>query len=149
MSEKYIIVIDVQHYWRELATSTLRNQGFRVYDLATYSSFPTPLCFQEERPNLVVLGCATVGPGEKDLIAKIQQLRYPLLVLCTILSGELARSLFLQKVNDVAEKSYHPDQLIQTVRRAIPESVPNRQLVSVTPAARKDTLCLVQGGFHS
>jgi DNA-binding response OmpR family regulator len=124
MPEKHIIVIDAQRYWRELATSTLRNQGFRVYDLATYSSFPTSQCFPEERPDLVVLGCATIGPGEKDLIAKIQQQHYPLLVLCTILSGELIRSLFLQKVNDIAEKSYHPDQLIQTVRRALPESVP-------------------------
>jgi hypothetical protein len=96
-----------------------------VRDLETYTSFSIPQCFQGERPDLVVLGCATVGPSEKELIARIQHLHYPLLVLCTILSGELIRSLFLQKVDDIAEKPYHPDQLIQTVCRAIPESVPS------------------------
>lgn len=124
MPEKRILIIDTQRYWRELATSVLRDQGFRVCDLATYSSFPDAQCFQGEKPDLVVLGCATVGPGEKDLIARIQHQHYTLLVLCTILSSELIRSLFLQKVDDIAEKSYHPGQLIQTLRRAIPESVP-------------------------
>ena len=128
MLEKCILVIDTQRYWRELATSALRDQGFRVYDVETYTSFPISEYSQGERPDLVVFGCATVGPGEKDLIARIQHQHYPLLVLCTILSGELIRSLFLQKVDDIAEKPYHPDQLIQTVRRAISESVPNRQL---------------------
>jgi DNA-binding response OmpR family regulator len=121
---KRILLIDSQQHWRETATSALRSAGFSVCTLDSYNCVLPHNCLDGENPDLVVLGCNQIGPEEEELISQVLAHKRHLLVLCTSLSWQVMRSLFLQGVDDVADKPYYPDYVIVLVTVVLASLVP-------------------------
>src|SRR5947209_17825136 len=107
-----ILLIDYQRHWREIATSTLRDEGFLVCPCDTYNYISLLKCFHGENPDLIVLGCAQIGPYEEQFITQVLARKQHVLVLCTFLPSKMMRSLFLKGVDDIVEKPYDPTSLI-------------------------------------
>lgn len=128
---KCIVVIDHQAYWREIANAALRLAGFVVCILDTYNDVILQDCFQAKHPDLVVLGCSHIGSEEQELITYILAHNYHLLVLCTSLPWQVMRSLFLQGVDDVVDKSYEAASLVKIVDQAIDSTVPHNSYQAV------------------
>jgi DNA-binding NtrC family response regulator len=117
-SGKRILLIDKQRSWRERSSLALNRAGFIVDSLGEYeipfeSGQALPL------PDLVVLGCASVGPEEQELIGQVLRRKLHLLVLSTSLPWHIMRALFREGANDVTDKPYDPDLLVATVNEAI------------------------------
>lgn len=121
---KQILVIDKQDYWRVLSVRTLEAAGFAVVGISNYAypfSLPDDWRIQ---PDLVILGCATIGPEEHKLIGHILANRHLLLVLSSALPWDTRRSIFLLGAADVDDKPYEPDYLIQTVETVLKDIEP-------------------------
>lgn len=115
--QKQIVLIDSQEYWRNLATRALEAAGYDVYATGSYA-YPLPANVHSERPiDLIILGCASIGPAEQQVIERVLQHKHHLLVLSTALSWHVMRSLFLAGVDDAADKPYDPQHLVDTVEQ--------------------------------
>ncbi len=110
-----ILVIDHQPYWRDFYSEALKAAGFSVSSNDTYI---TPQNGPED-PDLVVLGCSSVGPDEQHLISQVLTGRKHVLVLATFLPWQVMRSLFLQGVDDVVDKPSNTSYLVNIVRDAL------------------------------
>ncbi|HZR38905.1 MAG TPA: hypothetical protein VFB12_02230 [Ktedonobacteraceae bacterium] len=117
----HILVIDHQAYWRQFSTDALSAAGYSVETLDTYTYLPPreKTSAEKKMPDLVVLGCARVGPEEQELIALALTNRYHLLVLCSFLPWQEMRALFLQGVDDVVDKPYTSKYLVRIVKDAM------------------------------
>ena len=113
--EKFLLLIDRQEYWRQHSAATLKAAGFQVEVLDSYEYSERPT---QQKPDLAILGCAIVGKDEQKLIAHLLDLKVHLLVLCTSMSSRVMRTLFLAGADDVAEKPYNPDHLLNAVTHA-------------------------------
>ncbi len=118
-SKKHILLIDHQPYWREISTNALRGAGFTVDMLGTYHDLPSQECREGEKPELVVLGCTRIGTEEQRLIDEVLHQKHHLLVLCTSLSWQTMRTLFLKGVDDILDKPYNPTKLVKIVNEAL------------------------------
>jgi|SRR5215469_11000805 len=128
---KCILVIDHQAYWREISSSALKSVGFLVCTLDTYN-YALPLdCFQGQNPDMVVLGCAHIGPEEQKLITQILTHKHHLLVLSAHLPWQVMRSLFLQGVVDTADKPDDSISLINIVNQALASTAPRNYYQAV------------------
>jgi DNA-binding response OmpR family regulator len=112
-SNKRILVIDHQPNWRELSTYALREAGFSVQDCENYSS-PS---LQNDDSDLIILGCAQVGPEEQRLIAQLLKDKHHILVLSAYLPKSIMRSLYMQGVDDIVDKPYSPATLVNIVQQ--------------------------------
>lgn len=128
---KRILLIDYQPYWREISTQALKSIGFSVYTLETYNYSPPQDCLHGEKPDLVVLGCAHIGPEEQQLITRILAHKYHILVLCDFLPWQVMRSLFLQGVDDITDKPYDPAYLVSIVNQTLESTVPRNSYQAV------------------
>lgn len=93
---KCILLIDQQPYWREFSAHAFQSVSFFVCPLATYPYVIPQDCVKGEDPDLIVLGRTRIGPEEQQLITHILAYKHHLLMLCTSLSWQVMRSLFLQ-----------------------------------------------------
>src|SRR5205823_6443619 len=123
--KKRILLIDHQPYWREISTSALRREGFTVGTLDTYNYLPSQESVEGKKPDLVVLGCHHIEAEEQKLIDEVLSHKYHLVVLCTSLSWQIMRTLFLRGVDDIVDKPYNPAKLVKIVNEAL-ESTPPR-----------------------
>jgi DNA-binding response OmpR family regulator len=114
-----LLIIDKQDYWRELSASALRSVDYDVNTQPNYTFPPPGGEWVEGYPDLVILGCARVGPAEMDLIKTILEREAHLLVLSTSLSWQMMRTIFLAGADDVEGKSYDPTRLIHVVKEAL------------------------------
>lgn len=122
-TSKRILLIDKQSSWRERSAQALMRAGFVVDVLDVYSlSWETSRA--EVKPDLVVLGCASVGPEEQELIGQVLLQKMHLLVLSTSMPWHVMRALFRNGASDAADKPYDPQLLVETVNEAI-ESITN------------------------
>lgn len=113
-----VLVIDKLEHWRKLSHSTLKMAGFKVRVLDNYSCPLSPE-FNNTSVDLIILGCACIGAEELKFIARVRLNQLRLLVLCTFLRLRVMRLLFLQGVDDVAEKPFNPKQLLEVVDHSI------------------------------
>lgn len=131
----HILIIDKQEHWRRLSTLTLQNAGFQVFEIGDYSDKWERVANDLVSVDLIILGCATIGPEEKRLIQQILQHQYRLLVFCTSLPWRVMRSLFLLGAEDVTDKTYDPRYLLETVEEMFPMndfqsiSIPEEELL--------------------
>lgn len=112
---RHVLIVDKQEYWRTLSAKALNEAGYIVdiLDSYAYPNFgPTD---QRAHPDLVILGCSTIGPEEQELIGHVLEKKHRLLVFSTALPWHLMRSLFLLGAADVADKSFQPEYLVRTV----------------------------------
>jgi DNA-binding response OmpR family regulator len=117
---KRILVIDLQSYWRQLSTRTLRDAGFYVSDCKDYhSALP-----QKDDIDLIILSCAKVGPNEQQLITQLLHQKFHLLVLSSYLPQPVMRSLYLQGVDEVADKPFDPAILKNLIEQVLDKIVP-------------------------
>lgn len=123
--KKAILLIDKQHSWRERSAHALELAGFTVEALDSYRLPEELLYHDRQRPDLVVLGCASVGPEEQSLINEVLLQQWHLLVLSTSLPWHTMRALFRVGANDVTDKPYDADVLVTTVNEAL-ESISER-----------------------
>ena len=112
LESKRVVVIDCQDHWRELSIGALRAEGFTVEVLDNYDFPPVP---PGEEPDLVILGCARIRPEELELIKRILDQKLHLLVLSTSLPWQVMRHLFLAGADDVTDKPYNPEHLVNIV----------------------------------
>jgi DNA-binding NtrC family response regulator len=125
LAHKQIVLIDRQHSWLERSTQTLRRAGFSVEPLADYD-YPPHNMPHDAPPRLVVLGCASVGQAEMDLIRRILLRGDHLLVLSTSISQREMRNLFLRGAADVTDKPYDSGNLVSTVTQVLNSLSPSR-----------------------
>jgi DNA-binding NtrC family response regulator len=114
---KSILLIDRQDSWRERSARALAQAGFHVQTLDRYTLPPVEEAMHS--PDLVVLGCASVGPAEQELIDAILHRHWPLVVLSTALPWHTMRALFRIGANDVTDKPYDTNILVATVHQAL------------------------------
>jgi len=117
--KKRILLIDHQPYWREISTNALKKDGFTVGTLDTYHYLPSQECVEGENPDLIVLGCARIEIEEQQLIDDVLAHKHHLLVLCTSLSWQTMRKLFLKGVDDIVDKPYNPAKLVKIVKEVL------------------------------
>src|SRR5258705_760110 len=116
VERKRILLIDRQDSWRERSRYALRDTGFEVSTLDHYDSPPGDP--SGPAPDLVIIGCASIGPEEMQLILQILEHKIHLLVLSTALPWKEMRALFLAGADDVTNKPYNPDLLVSIVTQA-------------------------------
>ena len=80
-----------------------------------------------QTPDLIIVGCAQIDKEERVLIEQLLAAQYHLLVVSTFLPGQVMRSLFLQGVDDVADKPYTSTSLIAIVQDTL-QSIRARNL---------------------
>jgi DNA-binding NtrC family response regulator len=80
---------------------------------------------ESENPDLVVSGCAHIGAEEQRLIDEVLAHKHHLLVVCTSLSWQTVRKLFLKGVDDIVDKPYNPAKLVNIVNEVL-ETPPTR-----------------------
>src|SRR5206468_1361838 len=74
----------------------------------------------EHQPDLVVLGCGSIGPQEQQVIERLLKHRQHLVVLCsTSVPRDVKRSLFLAGVADVTEKPAGLPGIVRIVEEAL------------------------------
>jgi DNA-binding NtrC family response regulator len=122
---KWILIIDRQDYWRELSVRAFREIGHSIRALDNYEYPPRDGHFRDEVPDLVILGCASIGPEEQELIGHILEHKHHLLVLCTSLPWRVMRALFIAGADDVADKPYDPARLINIVEPMLESTLPS------------------------
>ena len=110
-----ILIIDRQEYWRRLSAHTLREAGFEVIEVDDYGEEWRTVVDDIAPIDLIILGCVAIGDEERQLIEEILQQHHRLLVFCTSLPWRVMRALFLLGAEDVADKTYDPRQLLETV----------------------------------
>ena len=115
---KDIWLIDHRKYRRNFCRLALEKEGFAITESDQYL-YPPPGVRLDSKPALVVLGCTTVGPEERDLVGRIVKLHHSLLVLPTVVAPDVMRSLFRAGAQDVTEMPGAGDQLVQLVDGAI------------------------------
>ena len=120
-----IVLIDRQHSWLERSARALRRAGFKVESLDHYD-YPPATLHDGAAPRLIVLGCASIGLDEQQLIDRIIKNKDHLLVLSTSLPWKVMHELFLHGATDVTEKPYDPSGLITTVNQVLESLSPNR-----------------------
>jgi DNA-binding response OmpR family regulator len=121
---KRVLVVDRQEYWRGRSTEALKERGFIVKPLSTYDYSPETAYFDGEPPDLVVLGCASIKREERDFIHSVLADGPHLLVFCASLPWRDARSVFLAGADDVTDKPYDLDRLLNTVDDVFKRRVP-------------------------
>ncbi len=113
-----VFLIDQQATWRNRSANALEAHGYAVRVLGSYE-YPLPDANGiMQQPDLVVLGCATIGPEEQQLIERVVENQHPLVVLCSLLSSQLMRMLFLAGAKDVAVKPHDETDLLAIVSEA-------------------------------
>jgi DNA-binding NtrC family response regulator len=118
-SPKQILLIDQQASWRERSAQALTQAGFEVLTLDQYELPHELIDKPGHSPDLVILGCASVGQAEQELIGAVLRQRWHLLVLSTSLPWQVMRALFRVGADDVADKPYKPELLVSTVNQAL------------------------------
>src|SRR5438876_5600159 len=118
-NSKRILLIDHQSYWRKISTDALKKFGFAVNACETYNYLPSQEHVEDENHDLIVLGCSCIGTEEQQLIDDVLAGKHHLLVLCTSLSWQTMRMLFLQGVDDIVDKPYNPAKLVKIVNQAL------------------------------
>jgi DNA-binding response OmpR family regulator len=116
---KQIVLIDQQASWRERSAHALTQAGFDVLTLDEYRLPRELIDNPAYSPDLVILGCASVGQAEQELIGAVLHQHWHLLVLSTSLPWHVMRALFRVGADDVADKPYNPDLLVATVHQAL------------------------------
>jgi DNA-binding NtrC family response regulator len=119
-----ILVIDLQSYWRQFSTCALRDAGFFVNDCEDYHS----ALLQKDDIDLIILSCAKVGSNEQQLITQLLQEKFHLLVLSTYLPQSVMRSLYLQGVDDIADKPYDAVMLVNLVQQVLDKIAPREAI---------------------
>jgi DNA-binding response OmpR family regulator len=122
-NSKRILLIDHQSYWRKISTDALKKFGFAVDACETYNYLPSQECVEDKNHDLIVLGCSCIGTEEQQLIDDALAGKHHLLVLCTSLSWQTMRMLFLQGVDDIVDKPYNPANLVKIVNQVL-ERIP-------------------------
>lgn len=112
---KHILVIDHQSSWRELSMRTLKDEGYSVEGSSNYLDHS----LRQTNPDLIILGCARVGSEELQFITQLLLEKHHLLVLSAYLPKSVMRSLFMQGVDDIVDKPYSPNALVQIVREVL------------------------------
>ena len=119
----HILLVDRQEYWRGISAKALEEKGFQVRVLSSYYYSPETAYFDDNPPDLVILGCASVKREEREFIEQVLADGPHLLVLCASLPWRDARSVFLAGADDVTDKPYDPEQLISTVEHVLKSKV--------------------------
>lgn len=122
---KHILLIDGQNYWREHSAQALQEAGFSVQTVNTYKVTVIDRLTAQKTPDLIVLGCADISSHELEVISHIlKKQRHQLLVLSNSLPWQTMRALFLAGANDVADKTYDPNRLVDIVEQALRSTFP-------------------------
>lgn len=116
---KRILLIDHQSYWRKISVDALKKFGFTVDAYETYNYLPSQKRVEDKHHDLIVLGCAHIGKEEQQFIDNVLACKHHLLVLCTSLSWQTMRMLFLQGVDDIQDKPYNPANLVKIVNQVL------------------------------
>ncbi|MFL5666795.1 MAG: hypothetical protein ACJ8BW_36420 [Ktedonobacteraceae bacterium] len=132
---KRILLIDHQSYWRELSRKALQSVGFYVHTLATYNQRPLQEWIKDEKLDLIVLGCARIGDEERRLIELVLDHKQHLLVLPASLPWRIMRALFLLGVDDIVDKTYNPEDLVQLVDEVLASTAPRNGYQAVERAS--------------
>lgn len=113
---KRILVIDRQEYWREMVADTLGKAYSQIALLDTYNYQGKANYFAGAKvPDLVILGCVRIGEEERELIHRILADGLHLMIFSTLLPWEEMRHLFHEGADDVADKTYDHERLINAV----------------------------------
>lgn len=122
---KHILLIDCQNYWRERSAQALQDAGFSVQTVNTYQVTVIDKLIGQKIPDLIILGCADIGSDELEVISHIlQQQKHRLLVLSNSLPWQTMRALFLAGANDVVDKTYDPNRLVDIVKQVFVSTLP-------------------------
>jgi len=136
-NQKDILLIDHQPYWREFSSQALQAVGFCVHTLGSYKQKPLRKSLKKSKPRLIVLGCSQIGDEEQRLIRMILDRKQHLLVLSTFLSLRIMRALFLQGVDDIIDKPYNAEHLVQLVNEVLANTAPRNSYQAVERADKE------------
>ena len=113
---KRILIIDRQRYWRELLAGTLAEVDSQVTLLDDYDYRTEATYFESGKPpDLVIIGCVRIGPEERELFHRILEDGLHLMVFSTLLPTDEMRELFREGAEDVTDKTYDRDRLVNAV----------------------------------
>jgi DNA-binding response OmpR family regulator len=116
---EHILLVDYQTTWLERSARSLESCGFTVRSVDTYRYPPNEEADADGAPDLIVLGCASIGPDEQRFIKQVIDSGKPLVVLCSLLSPQVMRSLFLAGAQDVTRKPNNAAELVALVSQTL------------------------------
>ena len=112
---KRVLVIDKQGEWRISTAQSLRELGFLVKEAETYTYTPEMGEIEGQGADLVLIGCPSIGRAERELLARILKDGRHVLIFSASLPWADMRSVFLAGVDDVTNKTYDQNRLLQAV----------------------------------
>lgn len=122
-----IFVIDRQAYWRDLTTEALRSSGYIVVPYADYDEEP-PLAQEGQGFALALLGCRAVESEERQLVARLLAQKHAVIVLASSFSIQVMRALFIKGVEDVVDRTYDADEIVQIVEQTLERLATRKRL---------------------
>ena len=119
IKEKEFLLVDKEDFWRESAYASLSSRGCRVKRYRSYEDLRTVLGGGEKKPHLVIVGCSKPSIKEIRLIRFLRANNFRQLVLCSFLSANDMKVLFLAGADDVTKKPFSALRLTTTVRESL------------------------------
>lgn len=112
--DQYVWVLDRLGHWRHRFARELQAAGYRVRHIESYD-VPSG----KPAPDLVVLGCARVGPEERELVARFVERDVPIVVISSQLREAESRRLFHLGALDVGPRPRSVGDLVKIVSQAL------------------------------
>lgn len=131
LTRKGILIVDRESYWRAFSANALQAAGFAVRTLDSYDYRLFQEYVHEEPPDLIVFGCGNVEPEDQEMIERMLNQGYHMLVLCTSPEWPLIHSLFQAGADDVADKPYDRGRLLRLVEQTLQSIVPRNSYEAV------------------
>lgn len=117
--EKEFFVVDASGFWREFSYCSLNSVGCKVKKYASYKQLRRILNDFDKRPDLIIIGCSKPAVEEVKLVDFLHRNKFRQLILCSFLSWDEMRELFLAGADDVTEKPFDSHELIATVTESL------------------------------
>jgi DNA-binding NtrC family response regulator len=117
--EKEFLVVDASLDWREFSYCSLNSVGCKVAKYKSYRHLREKLNDFEKRPDLIIVGCSKPENREVRLIKYLHRKKFRQLILCSFLTWDEMRELFLAGADDVTKKPYDSQALFDTITESL------------------------------
>jgi DNA-binding response OmpR family regulator len=119
IKEKDFLLVDVEDYWREFSFVSLNSIGCKVRRYKSYKRLRVRLKKFHDKPDLIIIGCSKPAAEEVELIKLLRANNFRQLILCSFLSREEMKELFLAGADDVTDKPFDSVQLLTTIKESL------------------------------
>ncbi|CAN5341826.1 hypothetical protein BH10BAC1_BH10BAC1_12040 [soil metagenome] len=117
--EKEFFIVDTSGFWSDFSYCSLTSTGCKIKKYTSYKYLKVTLNKFKEKPDLIIIGCSKPNIEEIELVEFLHHNNFRQIVLCSFLSWDEMRELFLAGADDVTEKPFDSEELIETIKESL------------------------------